>query len=113
MRHIAIIPLLVLLFGSLVAADQATDDRIYDEVRLKISADRDIGQNNLQVTVEDAVAYSGYADQYLRRLAREGIIHAVKFGHVWLVHEESLQAYMDQARRLGSRDKRFGPREDV
>ena len=65
------------------------------------------------MTVEEAVAHSGYADQYLRRLAREGTIHAVKFGHVWLVHEESLQAYMDQARRLGSRDKRFGPREEM
>ena len=65
------------------------------------------------MTVEDAVAHSGYKEQYLRRLAREGTIHAVKFGHVWLVHEESLQTYMDQARRLSSRDKRFGPREEV
>ena len=65
------------------------------------------------MTVEEAVEYSGYKDQYLRRLAREGIIDAVKFGHVWLVHEESLQAYMELARMRGSRDKRFGPREDM
>ena len=55
MRFIAIIPMLVLLLGPMLIADQATDDRIYDQVRLKIAEDRDVGSSNLQVTVEDAV----------------------------------------------------------
>ena len=79
MRYIAIISLLALLFGSVVAADQATDDRIYDQVRLKISADRDIGQNNLQVTVEDAVVtLRGQVDKEKFRKKAEKLAKKVK-----------------------------------
>lgn len=79
MRYIAIIPLLALLLGSVAAADQETDDRIYDQVRLKISADRDIGQNNLQVRVEDAVVtLRGQVDKEKFRKKAEKLAKKVK-----------------------------------
>ncbi len=55
MRLIAILPILLLLLSPALAADQASDDQIYDRVRVKIYQDRDIGSANLQVTVEDAI----------------------------------------------------------
>jgi excisionase family DNA binding protein len=63
------------------------------------------------ISIAKAVRYSGYSEQYLRRLARRGSIRAIKFGHFWMVHVESLQAYLERASRLNRADKRFGPRE--
>jgi hypothetical protein len=74
-------------------------------------------QSNKNQPVEDfvsiarAVRYSGYAEQYLRRLARAGKIRALKFGFFWMIDLESLQAYMDEAASLNVQDKRYGPRE--
>ena len=62
------------------------------------------------ITIEEAVAFSGYTEQYIRRLARKGRIGAVKFGHFWMVHRQSLKKYMRHAKREGNRDQRFGPR---
>ncbi len=74
-------------------------------------------QNGKEQPVEDyisiakAVRISGYAEQYLRRLARRGVIRSIKFGHFWMLNAQSLQAYLSQAQSLNSNDRRFGPRE--
>ena len=56
------------------------------------------------------MAFSGYTGQYLRRLAKKGMIRAVKKGHFWLLDQQSLNEYMEAA--IENRDKRFGPREE-
>jgi hypothetical protein len=74
-------------------------------------------QSNLSQPVENyisiarAVRHSGYSEQYLRRLARQQVIRAVKFGHFWMIDQRSLQEYLDQAASKYEQDKRFGPRE--
>ena len=60
------------------------------------------------ISIEQAVSHSGYTEQYLRRLARANKIHAIKFGHFWMVDVESLETYMAGAHKTD--DKRFGPR---
>jgi excisionase family DNA binding protein len=61
------------------------------------------------ITVEEAVAQTGYTGQYLRRMARAGRIRALKRGPFWLIELASLQAYLAAARDTA--DGRFGPRE--
>jgi excisionase family DNA binding protein len=61
------------------------------------------------ITIEEAIQASGYTGQYLRRMARNGRIRALKCGPFWLVELASLQAYLKAAQSTG--DKRFGPRE--
>jgi excisionase family DNA binding protein len=63
------------------------------------------------ITVEEAIRLSGYTAQYLRRMARQGRIQAMKFGHFWMVNLESLQSYMERIQSLGVDDKRYGPRD--
>ena len=63
------------------------------------------------ITIDEAVRHSGYTGQYLRRMARQGRIRALKWGHMWMIDLQSLQAYIDRAESLGAEDKRFGPRE--
>lgn len=57
----------------------------------------------------EAERHSGYTGQYLRRMAREGRIDAIKFGKVWMINRQSLEAYMARAERM--QDRRFGPRD--
>jgi excisionase family DNA binding protein len=61
------------------------------------------------ITIEEAIQVSGYTGQYLRRMARNGRIRALKRGPFWLVELASLQAYLKAAQSTG--DRRFGPRE--
>jgi excisionase family DNA binding protein len=63
------------------------------------------------ITVEEAIQLSGYTAQYLRRMARQGRIQAMKFGHFWMVNLKSLQGYIERTQSLGSEDKRYGPRD--
>ena len=74
--------------------------------------DMDEGQGTVSeyVTIEEAVALSGYTEQYIRRMARRGKIVALKFGHFWMVHRESLATYLRLAHDARLRDGRFGPR---
>ena len=71
------------------------------------------GSQSIQdfITVEEAIRLSGYTAQYLRRMARQGKIQAMKFGHFWMVNLESLQGYIERIQSLGIEDKRYGPRE--
>ena len=70
-------------------------------------------RNNVRdfMSITKAVHYSGYSEQYLRRLVRRGVIHAIKFGHIWMVNVESLKTYLEKTRRLGVEDSRYGPRQ--
>lgn len=70
----------------------------------------EIGARSIEdfMTIEEATDFSGYTEQYLRRMSRAGKIEAIKRGHFWLVNRQSLEAYM--ARAAGVEDKRFGPR---
>jgi hypothetical protein len=60
------------------------------------------------MTIEEATDFSGYTEQYLRRMSRAGKVEAIKRGHFWLVNRYSLEAYL--ARAANVEDKRFGPR---
>ena len=62
------------------------------------------------LTIDEAVARSGYTAQYLRRLARRGTLPAFKVGHVWVVEAIALERYRAEADT--SSDQRFGPREE-
>ncbi len=63
------------------------------------------------ITIEEAIRSTGYTDQYLRRMAKEGRILALKWGHLWMLHRASLQEYLQRAENTG--DRRFGPRENA
>jgi len=61
------------------------------------------------VTIEEAMRLTGYTGQYLRRMARQGRIRAIKFGGFWMVHLATLQEYLRLAH--ARRDRRYGPRD--
>ena len=59
------------------------------------------------ITVKTASKYSGYNEQYLRRLLREGIFKTRKIGQLWLIEQSDFGKYLQEARKTS--DKRFGP----
>jgi excisionase family DNA binding protein len=63
------------------------------------------------MTIAQAIRQSGYTDQYLRRMAKEGRIYALKVGQFWLISRRSLQAFMDHANTKGEQDSRYGPKK--
>jgi hypothetical protein len=54
------------------------------------------------INTTDAEALTGYAQAYVRILARKGQIDAQKVGRDWLVNRESLLAHKAQMDGLGS-----------
>lgn len=63
------------------------------------------------VSVDEAAQITGYAQDHLRRLIRQGKINATKKGVMWWVELESLQEYKKKMDELGA-DKFFQWRED-
>ena len=63
------------------------------------------------VTIRFAMEHSGYCEQYIRRLVRNGRLCAIKAGCTWLIEIASLDVYLRDAQR--SNDKRRGPRRKV
>lgn len=61
------------------------------------------------LTTQEASEWSGYHPDHVRRLIRAREIKARKFGPVWQVNRQSLNAYLDVAGKSG--DKRRGPKE--
>ncbi len=59
------------------------------------------------ITVKTASNYSGYNEQYLRRLLREGLFKTRKIGQLWLIEQSEFGKYLQEAKK--SPDKRFGP----
>lgn len=62
------------------------------------------------ISINDAAECSGYHPEHLRRLIRDGIIDARKFGPLWQVNYRSLMEYKAIAEK--SDDKRRGPKVD-
>lgn len=60
------------------------------------------------ITVKNAAIYSGYSQQYLRRLMRNSKLTAVKVGQLWLIDKFCFDAYLDHTKAI--RDQRFGPK---
>jgi hypothetical protein len=63
------------------------------------------------ITVKTASIYSGYNEQYLRRLLREGIFKTRKIGQLWLIEQADFGKYFSDATK--SADKRFGPQSNT
>ena len=63
--------------------------------------------NNL-ISVKSAGLFTGYSQQYVRRLLRSGRLSSVKVGQIWLIEKESLDNYL--AKALDSNDQRFSPK---
>ena len=59
------------------------------------------------ITVRAAAEFSGYNQQYLRRLLRKGVFRTRKIGQIWLIDQRNFKDYLDGANQ--SKDKRFGP----
>ncbi len=65
----------------------------------------DVSSNH--ITVKTASKYSGYSEQYLRRILRESTLKTTKIGQLWLIDQIDFRNYLKNAIR--STDKRFGP----
>ena len=55
------------------------------------------------ITVSQAAKLTGYNEEYLTTLCREGKIKAQKYSIVWQVDRESLLDYVARVERLGSK----------
>jgi len=60
-------------------------------------------------SVKEASGISGYNEEYLRRLIRQGKIEAVKIGPAYLIRAESLERYIAETQTAD--DARTGPRK--
>lgn len=63
------------------------------------------------ISVNAAAEYSGYNQQYLRRLLRLGKLAGLKLGQLWLIELESLECYLVKAGN--SKDHRFGSKQSL
>ena len=62
------------------------------------------------ITTNEAAEISGYHQDYVRKLLQSGKIDGKKFGVVWQVRRESLEAYLSEIEKRG--DKR-GPKKSA
>ncbi len=62
------------------------------------------------ITVSNAARISGYDEEHITRLCRQGKINARKFATVWQVNKASLSNYISKVEKLG--EKR-GPKPKV
>lgn len=63
------------------------------------------------ITVKTTSKYSGYNEQYLRRLLREGMFKTRKIGQLWLIEQADFGKYLQEASK--SADMRFGPQSNT
>ena len=59
------------------------------------------------ITVKIASQWSGYNEQYIRRLLRNGFLKTKRIGQIWLIEKTGFEKYLLEAKK--SSDKRFGP----
>jgi hypothetical protein len=59
--------------------------------------------NDEWITVNEASKISGYNEEYITRLIREGKIKAKKFSIVWQVSRSSLLGYQAKTDKLGNK----------
>jgi hypothetical protein len=69
--------------------------------------DRQDENQDLYVPIRDASISTGYNIQYLRRMLRQGKIHGLKIGQIWLIKKISLDLYLAYVNRTN--DQRYGP----
>jgi len=50
------------------------------------------------ITVSTAAEISGYNQQYLRRLLREGTLRSKRFGQLWLIDRDDFETYLQAPR---------------
>ncbi len=67
--------------------------------------------DSVWITVSQAAAISGYNQEHIRRLLRDGLISGRKFGIVWQVKTSSLVTYLSNAET--SEDRRHGPKKQT
>ena len=60
------------------------------------------------LSVQATAEYSGYSEQYIRRLLRNRKLEGIKIGHLWLVEKNKLDTYINLAQK--TTDRRFGSR---
>jgi excisionase family DNA binding protein len=70
--------------------------------------ERQLADLHLWMTTQEAAEYSGYDVQYVRRLARQSKIGAVKKGRDWWIDVEKFTAYLRTM--IESKDGRAGPK---
>ena len=63
------------------------------------------------ITTKEAVQISGYHPEYVRRLARQGKIDAVRKGRDWWIDRDALQEYLKAKDNLGT--QKFSPKRPV
>jgi len=63
---------------------------------------------NNRISINAAAEYSGYSQQYLRRLLRLGKLVGLKIGQVWLIDKTECEAYLEKSSEVA--DRRFGPK---
>ena len=68
-----------------------------------------MNDHNEWITVGQAAKLTGYNEEHVRRLLRQGEIQGQKFGIVWQVNRESVLAYLNKAQN--SEDQRHGPKK--
>ena len=61
------------------------------------------------LTIPSAAAHSGYSEQYVRKLVRNGRVRGLQVGLTWLIEIASLERYLRAAQAAD--DRRWGPRE--
>jgi excisionase family DNA binding protein len=66
------------------------------------------GNNDEWLTVRESARLTGYHEEYVRLLIREGKVVARKFGSVWAVNKPSILKYLKSAEN--SLDRRNGPK---
>jgi excisionase family DNA binding protein len=59
-------------------------------------------------SIKEASQQSGYNEEYLRRLIRQGKLEAIKIGPAYLIRVESLEQYVEEMQTAD--DGRTGPR---
>jgi len=59
------------------------------------------------ITVKIASQWSGYNEQYIRRLLRNGFLKTKRIIHILLIEKTGFEKYLLETKK--SSDKRFGP----
>lgn len=59
--------------------------------------------NDEWITVGEAVELSGYNEEHITRLCRQGKIKARKFSIVWQVNRDSLLGYITKVEKMGNK----------
>lgn len=57
--------------------------------------------NSEMITVSEASEISGYTQQHVRLLIRQGLLSARRAGGIWLIEAGSLQKYIDSNPKPG------------